>query len=67
MIQISASELCRILSANETSLNIIELAIRKALEKVYSSSELDALREQACLSDAIAQYEINRKGQARRL
>ena len=48
-LQIAAGELCRLLSAAQHELTVMEQAIRNLIETVYEADHLAALRERACL------------------
>lgn len=67
LFTISSKTLCFILSADPTSLNAIQGAIRRALEDGNSPGELEAMRQKACLSEHVGTYSVSSDGRARRM
>jgi hypothetical protein len=64
IVSISAKNLCFILSADPDQLDWFSRAVRDALVRGNSREELDAIREKACITDAIGEYSISSKGKA---
>lgn len=61
-LEISAAELCRVLSAPPNTLNGMEQAVRDAIERANGPDKTNAIREQACL-DASTPEKSEGKGQ----
>lgn len=67
LFTISSKALCLILSADPSTLNAIQIAIRKALEDGNTPEELEAIRQEACLKDALSAYSVTSTGRAKRM
>ena len=61
-VTISNKDLCRILSADKSTLNEMELALREAMEAANSDDDLIAIREKACISSELGTAQITSSG-----
>lgn len=66
-LKIPASGICHILSTPESQLSSIDLAIKRLLQSMYSASELEALKEHACLTTTLGPIDVGTVSKPRRL
>ena len=57
-LKIPAKELCRILTAPDDKLSLIDDAVKRLLQSMYSRAELKALEEHACLTETLGPVDI---------